>query len=196
MNSNITMPIDVPFQYFPKYYDTKGLVEKILNQINFQRDTILIGRGEVQVEVPEKRQTAWLSDNVNLTFEYSGKVMVSKPIPTFIKVLQLKLLEEFGIDFDGILVNYYQDGNSSMGYHSDPIDEKWTNDFIILSLGATREFIFRNKEAKEEKIRYEFNDGDMIYMTDNCQDKYEHCLKKCKQDYSSRISLVFKKSRI
>ena len=78
--------------------------------------------------------------------------MAPKPIPAFIKILQLKLLEDFGIEFDGILVNYYPDGNSSMGYHADPIGEKWTNDFIILSLGATREFIFRNQEVKEEKL--------------------------------------------
>ena len=195
MNSKFTIPTDFPFQYFPNYFDSKGLMEKILNQITLQSDTILIGRGEVQVEVPERRQTAWLSDTETLTFEYSGKVMVPKPIPSFIKVLQLKLLEDFGVEFDGILINYYPDGNSSMGYHSDPIGEKWTNDFIILSLGATREFIFRNREVKEEKIRYEFKDGDMIYMTDDCQEKYEHSLKKCKQDNTPRISLVFKKSK-
>lgn len=195
MNSKITIPTDFPFQYFPNYFDSKGLMEKILNQITLQTDTILIGRGEVQVEVPERRHTAWLSNNESLTFEYSGKVMVPKAIPSFIKILQLKLLEDFGIEFDGILVNYYPDGNSSMGYHADPIGEKWTNDFIILSLGATREFIFRNQEVKEEKIRYEFKDGDMIYMTDDCQEKYEHCIKKCKQDNTPRISLVFKKSK-
>ena len=33
----------------------------------------------------------------------------------------------------------------------------------------------------------------MIYMTDDCQEKYEHCIKKCKQDNTPRISLVFKK---
>ena len=46
--------------------------------------------------------------------------MAPKPIPAFIKILQLKLLEDFGIEFDGILVNYYPDGNSSMGYHPFP----------------------------------------------------------------------------
>ena len=195
MNSKFSLPNDFPFQYFPNYFDSKGLMEKIKNQITLQTDTILIGRGEVQVEVPERRHTAWLSDDESLTFEYSGKVMVPKPIPSFIKVLQLKLFEDFGINFDGILVNYYPDGNSSMGYHSDPVGAKWTNDFIILSLGSTREFIFRDCANRDNKIRYDLCDGDMIYMSDDCQEKYEHCLKKCKRDDSPRVSLVFKKSK-
>ena len=33
MNSKITIPTDFPFQYFPNYFDSKGLMEKILNQI-------------------------------------------------------------------------------------------------------------------------------------------------------------------
>lgn len=185
---------DFPFQYFPNYFNTKGLFEKIKNQISLRSDTILIGRGDNQVEVPEKRQTAWLSNSSSLTFEYSGKVMSPKPIPTFIEIIRLKLEEEFGIAFNGVLINYYPDGNTSMGYHSDPIEDKWSNDFIILSLGAPREFVFRKIENKEQKYRFEIKDGDLIYMYDDCQEKYEHCIKKCKNDLNPRISLVFKKS--
>lgn len=186
---------DFPFQYFPQYFDSKGLIEKIKNQISLRSDMILIGRGEEQVEVPERRQTAWLSNNSKLTFEYSGKVMSPKPIPTFIESIRIKILEDFGIDFDGVLVNYYPDGTVSMGYHSDPIQDKWTNDFIILSLGSTRDFVFRQIDNHESKIKFCLGDGDLIYMYDNCQEKYEHCLKKNKTDNQERVSLVFKKSK-
>ncbi len=186
---------DYPFQYFPQYFDSKGLIEKIKNQITLSSDKILIGRGDVLVEVPEKRHTAWLSNNSTLTFEYSGKVMCPKPIPTFIESIRIKLLEDFGIDFDGVLVNYYPDGTVSMGYHSDPIEEKWTSDFIILSLGSTRDFIFREKENRDTKIKFSLANGDLIYMYDDCQEKFEHSLKKCKADNQERVSLVFKKSK-
>ena len=54
---------------------------------------------------------------------------------------------------------------------------------------------FRKKENKENKIRYNFEDGDLIYMYDNCQELFEHCLKKGKKNENdTRISLVFKKS--
>ena len=187
--------LDYPFQYFPNYFDSKGLIEKIKNQITLGCDTILIGRGEGKIEVQERRHTAWLSNNSKLTFEYSGKVMSPKPIPTFIETIRIKLLEDFGIDFDGVLVNYYPDGNVNMGYHSDPIEDKWCNDFIILSLGSTRDFIFREILNRECKIKFSLSEGDLIYMYDDCQEKYEHTLKKCKYDNQERISLVFKKSK-
>ena len=183
-----------PFQYFPKYIDTKGLKEKILNQVPLQSDTILIGRGAELVEVNERRKTSWLSNNNSLTFEYSGKIMSPRKIPTCIELIRLKLLEDFGINFDGVLVNYYENGECSMGYHSDPIEDKWSNQFVIISIGATRDFIFRENENKETKIRYYFEDGDLIYMFDDCQERYEHSVKKNKSDMEDRISLVFKKS--
>ena len=68
-----------------------------------------------------------------------------------------------------------------MGYHGDPIDNKWSNDFMVISIGVTREFIFREKVKKENKIRYNFENGDMIYMFKDCQENYEHCLKKGKK---------------
>ena len=183
-----------PFQYLPKYFETKGIKDKILNQIQLNSDKILIGRGENMIEREERRKTAWLSNNKGLTFEYSGKSMIPQSIPTFLESIRLSLKSDFGIDFDGVLINYYSNGDSSMGYHSDPIDNKWSNQFIILSIGGSREFIFRENEEKKNKIRYQFEDGDLIYMFDDCQEKFEHCVKKSKNDTSDRISLVFKKS--
>lgn len=186
--------MDFPFQYFPKYFDTTGIKDKLISQIPLQSDIIIIGRGNNVKIVPEKRKTAWLSDNPKLHFEYSGKVMVPIPIPPFIHTIKSKLYEDFGIEFDGILINYYENGDCGMGYHSDPVEDKWTTDFIILSIGASREFVFRNKKDKDTKITYTLNNGDLIYMFDKCQDDYEHRVKKDKTDMDNRISLVFKKS--
>lgn len=189
-----------PFRYFPKFIKNatlgiNNLKQEILENIKFRRDNIEIGRGDDKVIRQERRGTAWLSKNPNLTFEYSGKVMKPQKMPLCIEKIRIYIFENFNIDFDGILVNYYYDNSSSMGYHSDPVDNKWTNDFMVISIGITREFIFREKVDKENKIKYNFEDGDMIYMFKDCQDKYEHCLKKGKKgEEGNRISLVFKKS--
>ena len=185
---------DYPFEYFPKYFNTNGLKEKILNTIKLNSDIIEIGRGNKKVKIQERRKTAWLSNDDNLTFEYSGKVMLPKKIPDYFIPLIGKIKEDFGIEFDGILINYYPDGSANMGYHSDPVDNKWSNNFIVFSIGAHREFIFRENENRENKIKFEFNDGDIIYMYDYCQDKFEHCVKKSKELDRDRISIVFKKS--
>ena len=189
-----------PFRYYSNFLQNENisslkLKEEILKNIDFKRDNIEIGRGNEKVIRQERRGTAWLSDNPKLTFEYSGKIMEPKPIPIFITKIREIISKKFKINFDGILLNHYYDNNSSMGYHSDPIEDKWSNNFMIISIGETREFIFREKENKENKIRYNFQDGDIIYMFDDCQDKYEHCLKKGKKNQTeNRISMVFKKS--
>ena len=58
------------------------------------------------VKVVEQRGTCWLADD-DLTFEYSGKSMIPQKIPSiFLEIKQL--VEGFiGVEFDGILVNYY-----------------------------------------------------------------------------------------
>ena len=189
-----------PFKYYSNFLQNENistidLKDKIIQNIDFRRDNIEIGRGEEKVIRQERRGTAWLSNQPKLTFEYSGKIMKPKPIPDFITEIKEIIFKNFKINFDGILLNYYYDNNSSMGYHSDPIEDKWSNDFMVISLGETREFIFREKKNKENKIRYNFQDGDIIYMFDDCQDRYEHCLKKGKKIQNDiRISMVFKKS--
>ena len=181
------------FSYYSKFVNTNNLINEINDNVLFHRDNIEISSNEEKVIIQERRGTSWLSNNKELTFEYSGKVMKPNPIPVCIENIRLKLLENFNIDFDGILVNYYYDKNSAMGYHSDPIENKWSNNFIVISIGETREFVFREKNNKENKIRYNFGDGDLIYMYNTCQEFYEHSLRKGKND-NIRISLVFKKS--
>lgn len=183
-----------PFQYFENFlqnkdrYNLKNLKEKI----KLNHDIIRVPQKGKMVKVVEQRGTCWLADD-DLTFEYSGKSMIPQKIPSlFLEIKQL--VEDFvGLKFDGILVNYYPDGKSSMGYHTDPIEDKWDNKFIVISFGDTRNFIFREKNNKDNKTTYEFKDGDLIYMFGDCQDRFEHSVRKNKNSGEERLSLVFKK---
>ena len=183
-----------PFEYKSNYIKDKDKynINELKKILTLNYDMIQVPRhGRVEM-IREQRGTCWLADD-NLTFEYSGKSMIPQKIPDIIQEIKNQVEEDFGIKFSGILVNYYPDGNSSMGYHSDPIENKWDNKFIVISFGDTRNFIFREIVNKGNKITYEFKDGDLIYMFDDCQDKYEHSVRKKKVSGSERISLVFKK---
>tara|TARA_B100001057_G_C22721103_1_gene899725 strand:+ start:277 stop:843 length:567 start_codon:yes stop_codon:yes gene_type:complete len=181
-----------PFQYFPNYLENNESIFEKLKKLEYRQDVIFVGKESIKRQ--ERRKTIWLSNDPNLTFEYSGKIMSSNPIPLYLKPVLKKIKKDFGINFDGILINYYINGKTNMGYHSDPID-KWDNNFIIISLGSTRKFIFREKENKENKFEYIFNNGDLIYMYDDCQERYEHSVRKGNIENDERISLVFKKSK-
>jgi alkylated DNA repair dioxygenase AlkB len=183
-----------PFEYTPNYIKdkTQYSIDELKKVLNLKQDMIQVLRHGGMEMVKEQRGTCWLADD-DITFEYSGKSMIPQKIPDIIGSIKLQIERDFGIEFSGILANYYPDGNSSMGYHSDPIEDKWDNKFIVISFGDTRNFIFREIENKDTKITYEFKDGDLIYMFDDCQDRYEHSVRKKKQDGGERISLVFKK---
>ena len=187
-----------PFKHIPNFIETlneNGInLSKIIKQeIKFNYDIIEVLQHGKKVIVKEQRGTCWLS-NKNLPFMYSGKIMIPLKIPKTILDIKLKIEEEIKKEFDGVLVNYYPNGNISMGYHSDPIEDKWDNNFVILSLGDSRDFIFREKLHKNNKIKFNFNNGDLIYMFDNCQELYQHSVRKNKDSNAERISLVFKKS--
>ena len=183
-----------PFQYYGNFLQNKGKynLEKIKEQIELNHDVIRVPQNGKMVKVVEQRGTCWLADD-ELTFEYSGKSMTPQKIPSLVVEIK-ELVEKFiSVKFDGILVNYYPDGKSSMGYHSDPIEDKWGNKFVVLTFGDTRKFIFREKQNKDNKFSYDFRDGDLIYMFDDCQEKYEHSVRKNKDSSIERLSLVFKK---
>lgn len=183
-----------PFEYYSNFLQNKGRynLKNLKDQITLNHDIIRVPQRGKMVKVVEQRGTSWLADD-ELTFEYSGKSMIPQKIPSLVSEIK-QLVEKFiGVNFDGILVNYYPDGKSSMGYHSDPIEDKWDNKFVVLSFGDTRNFIFREKENKDSKISYEFKDGDLIYMFGDCQERYEHSVRKNKGSSEERLSLVFKK---
>lgn len=184
----------LPFQYFENYILNKKLynLENIKKEITLNYDTITVPQKGKLMSVLEQRGTCWLA-NDGLTFEYSGKSMTPQKIPKIVGEIKDKIQNFFGIVFDGILVNYYPDGKSSMGYHSDPIEDKWDNKFVVVTFGDTRNFIFREIENKDNKITFEFKNGDIIYMFGDCQERFEHSVRKNKSSNKERLSLVFKK---
>lgn len=108
-------------------------------------------------------------------------------------------------------------------FHSDPDHGRlWSYDTVVVSLGETRRFNLReippsvsgnvmtkgpqkkeiapskSKGAESEQDHHSFHlfDGDVFYMTDDCQDTFQHCVMKSEgtSNDSPRSSIVFKKS--
>ena len=54
----------------------------------------------------------------------------------------------------------------------------------------------KNTESEQDHHSFHLYDGDVFYMTDGCQDTYQHCVMKSEGDTnnSPRSSIVFKKS--
>ena len=91
------------------------------------------------------------------------------------------------------LLNYYEDGSSTMGFHSDTTSnlEDGTG-IVIVSLGAERAITFRNKEDYDLRHTYLLPHGSLFCMTQETQDYWTHAVKKAATD-EPRISLTLRR---
>lgn len=103
--------------------------------------------------------------------------------------------------FNVILANRYNNGQDSMGWHSD--NEKSLGDEPIIasiSLGAERRFLIRRKACPEdivaEKIQYSLAHGSLLVMKGRMQKVYQHSLPKVALTKCNRMRLNFTFRRV
>lgn len=140
----------------------------------------------------DERMTARKTASFGKAYNYS---QIEYPYQEFLPELQniiQKLKPVIGFEANNCLINYYLDGKSKMGYHSDQTDilEKNTG-IAIVSVGETRTLKFRNIQNPEEFVCYELTSGSLIYMTQEIQGIWQHAIPKSDTE-NGRISLTFR----
>ncbi|SFD89561.1 2OG-Fe(II) oxygenase superfamily protein [Chitinophaga sp. CF118] len=127
-----------------------------------------------------------------VAYNYS---QLSYPYTRFIPELEdiaTRIEEEFGFEPNNCLINYYLDGNSKMGFHSDQTDLLVENTGIaILSVGETRTLRFRKIQEQDELIDFELPSGSLIYMTQEVQRVWQHSIPQSDTS-NGRMSLTFR----
>ena len=109
---------------------------------------------KLQAEVAwDERMKARKTASYGKAYNYS---QISYPFQEFLPELaEINQLILKALDFEpnNCLINYYLDGKSKMGFHSDQTDilEGQTG-VAIVSIGETRTLRFRNIQNKEELI--------------------------------------------
>ena len=91
------------------------------------------------------------------------------------------------------LINYYENGNSMMGFHSDQIDvlQQGTG-VVIISLGETRTLRFRNIQDRSNVVDFNLISGSLIYMSNEIQKIWQHAIIRSDTE-RGRMSLTFRK---
>lgn len=90
------------------------------------------------------------------------------------------------------LLNYYETGRSTMGFHSDATYNLAEGTGVaILSLGAERSLTFRSKADPTLLVPFLLPHGSLLYMTQLTQSFWTHAVKKIETD-DARISLTFR----
>jgi len=113
-------------------------------------------------------------------------------LPELVTIIS-NLQPVIGFEPNNCLLNYYLDGKSKMGYHSDQTDilEDETG-IAIVSIGESRTLKFRNIEKPDLFLSYELKPGSLMYMTQAIQEDWQHSIPMSNTE-NGRISLTFRK---
>jgi alkylated DNA repair dioxygenase AlkB len=124
---------------------------------------------------------------------YAGLTLPGASLNDDIHGLIVLFKEKLTLDFNSVLLNYYQDGKDKINWHSDKEDQLGINPIIgSLNLGATRKFHFLRKSTGE-KLSVDLSHGDFFVMESGCQENFLHAILPEKHVKDPRISLTFRR---
>ena len=140
----------------------------------------------------DERMAARKTASYGRAYNYS---QMSYPYQAFTPALEgivTAIAKQLGFTPNNCLINYYLDGKSKMGFHSDQTDilEAGTG-VAIVSVGETRTLRFRNLADKSITKDYPLPSGSLIYMTNAVQAEWQHAIPKS-DTAQGRMSLTFR----
>ncbi|MEO6282259.1 MAG: alpha-ketoglutarate-dependent dioxygenase AlkB [Dyadobacter sp.] len=108
--------------------------------------------------------------------------------------IKTKVEAHTGMTFNGVLLNYYRDGNDSVAWHSDKDTiPGLKTEIASVSFGQARNFDFRNKENHRQQHSLELGNGSLLLMKGDLQKYWEHRIAKSMKTMKARINLTFRK---
>jgi alkylated DNA repair dioxygenase AlkB len=180
------------FQYFPGFLplsDSQRLFEQLKHEVKWSSRRIrLFGK-----EVPEPRLTAWYGEP-GAAYTYSGLRLEPEPwVPSLLE-LRARAEKQCACRFNSVLLNLYRNGQDSMGWHRDNEPELGARPTIAsLSLGAERDFRIRPyRGAAHEAITLKLENGSLLLMEGESQERFEHSLPKRARVADARINLTWR----
>jgi alkylated DNA repair dioxygenase AlkB len=186
------LPVLGQVYYYPYFFDRElsdFYFKRLIHEIEWKQEPIrLFGK-----QVMQPRLTA-LYGNTDIPYGYSGIEMQSHDWLGFLKEIREKIEKTAQIDFSHVLLNYYRNGQDSMGWHRDNEKVLGTNPIIAsVSFGVTRKFQFRRYHDKSMKKEITLEHGSLLLMTGETQHHWEHQLPKTRLVKGERVNLTFRK---
>lgn len=172
--------------------DNRGMTPPIVLIPDFlpEADALFIHlRGTVAWD---ERMRARKTASFGVSYDYS---QISYPETAMLASLEPicdGIKARFGFRPNNCLMNYYLDGLSSMGFHSDSSEELAPGSGVaIVSLGTERPIVYRNKADRAVECTYPLLGGSLLYMSQEMQTEWLHAIPKA-EGSGERISLTFR----
>lgn len=139
------------------------------------------------------RLTTWEGEH-GVSYRYSGLTETATGWPAVLIPVQQHVETLTRHRFNSVLGNLYRTGKDSMGYHSDDEPELGPAPWIAsLSLGATRDFVFRRRSGNRRQCaQLALEDNSLLLMNPAVQAHYQHALPRRTRVDRGRINLTFR----
>jgi len=96
-----------------------------------------------------------------------------------------------GKRFNFCLLNLYRNGSDYMGWHCDD-EREMEGPIASVSLGETRDFVFKEKANRTSKHFLELESGSLLVMNEETQKLFLHSLPRRAKVQNCRINLTFR----
>ncbi|MDH1264404.1 alpha-ketoglutarate-dependent dioxygenase AlkB [Pseudomonas sp. GD03944] len=188
--TELTLP-DAELRLLPQWVDAatadRWLAQLVAETAWEQPEVHIFGRA---VAVP--RLLAWYGD-AEASYRYSGQTHQPQPWTPLLTEIRRRVQDEVGQPLNGVLLNYYRDGNDSMGWHSDDEAELGRNPLVAsLNLGGTRRFDLRRKGGSRIEHSLSLDHASLLVMGGPTQHYWQHQVAKTRQPCAPRLNLTFR----
>ena len=161
------------------------VLARLIDETDWRAESITLwGR-----QVAQPRLSAWHGEK---GYTYSGLTLAPQPFTPLQLQLKAAIEEVTGKRFNSVLLNYYRDGQDSMGMHSDDEAELGPAPAIAsLSFGETRRFILKHKRSGE-RLGLDLASGSLLLMAGATQANWLHGINKSARPLGPRVNLTFR----
>lgn len=114
-------------------------------------------------------------------------------MPAVLREALLRVRDRVPAPFDSMGLNLYRDHRDSVAPHNDKLDDIIESyPIVLLSLGATRTMVIRQKRPPNRRLRLELEAGSLLSMSWETQLHYDHGIPKQAHYSDPRISVAFR----
>ncbi len=129
-------------------------------------------------------------------YNYSQMSYPDRPMPVVLDGMLSPIATTVGWMPNNCLLNFYPDGDSTMGFHFDALEilEVGTG-VAIVSLGEARTLTFARQDDKNIRFEQPLPSGSLLLMPAEVQNHWLHAILKQK-GVGARMSLTFRRLKI
>lgn len=164
------------------------LFDALMSNILWHKTLLNVNNEPVEIN----RRMAYISDKP-VIYKYANLQLQGAEWNEELLIIKKVIEAKTKYKFNSVLLNLYETGKDEIRWHSDKEEQLGERPIIAcLNLGAGRTFHFAKKGEKDAKMSHFVENGDLLIMLENCQEKWLHAILPEKSIKEPRISLTFR----